>query len=1047
MLSESFRFSCGYLRANMEYSILVYMDRRSFLNIIPLLLVLLLGIGQAFAVWDGFSVQNAQKKKIDGKEYYIIDTEEKLAWFAQQVNSGKVGYNAKLTANLDMGHKLWTPIGAGNNKNNYKGVFDGDNHVIFNLYINAEELIAKYKDSTMAQNIGFIGCFSGTVRNLILEDIEVLGYGQGGLGNSNNLIEKPISIGTVVGWQSGNSSVIEGCYAVGQITTSGDGQAVGGLVGNVGGGTVRNCFSGVNIDANGLAYVGGIAGYTKNFGNNGVVKVSSCVYAGESLVSNGDGAVGAIVGHQYKGNVSFSDLYYDEDLFDEGIGQTTKGGNTKGHTDGVEDVNAEEVVCSLNGGTLVDGVCDKTSPWSVGLNSLVLNGHGADGYKIVFDANGGTFAAGATTVKYRTSGQKITADEIGTPAFSGKSFAGWSLSASATKADVDLGVAAGPTTVYAVWDPTFEITFNVAPGAFPSEGVSEKTKRVAKDSAITVEGIEPLPTSYCVGEVVDGECDQLAYFAGWALNPNASVDSAVDLNTLSVVATEDMSLYAVWVAEVVYTVTFHAEGHGKTKVSFVKVKAGETTTAPEDPTADIGYAFEGWYTDAGVKFDFDTTSIVESIVLHAHWSLTEFSIDYVLDGGENDPLNPSTYTIEDKDIVLLAPTKDGADFDSWYYDSEKTNRATQISTGTTGNKTLYAGWTVKTYEIKYNAGANGSGLVPAEKKTHDVDYTLRGVSYTRKGYGQDGWSLSDGGEKVYELGATYTENAGLVLYPHWVEGLIKVERFGGVTVYEYENHNEVVIDGSSMEEIDIPESFTATSVVYERTFEIGAYSTLVLPFSIDVEKVDGATFYALAGVVKGDDGKWKNVAVYEVETGMLEANTPYIVVAKSKSLTFEGSVQFESTRNAEPVVVKNDDGSRWVFKPTYQKLVFGDLDEYGRAYGFAAEARDGAHIGKFVKAGAKAWMRPMRAYLVYEPATDNSTEANSAGKSASLTLSDEMEVYVQEKQAGTAERTVLNARRGVVRMDRWYDLQGRKLNGKPETRGTYYHNGKRVIVK
>ena len=133
------------------------MKNLKILNLVPLLLFLLLGVGQAFAVWDGSSIEAAQVSNIGGTDYYIIDTEEKLAWFAQQVNSGKVNYNAKLTANLDMGHKLWTPIAAGNNKNNYKGIFDGDNHVIFNLYINAEELIAKYNDKDMAQNIGFIG--------------------------------------------------------------------------------------------------------------------------------------------------------------------------------------------------------------------------------------------------------------------------------------------------------------------------------------------------------------------------------------------------------------------------------------------------------------------------------------------------------------------------------------------------------------------------------------------------------------------------------------------------------------------------------------------------------------------------------------------------------------------------------------------------------------------------------------------------------------------------------------------------------------------------
>lgn len=31
--------------------------------------------------------------------------------------------------------------------------------------------------------------------------------------------------------------------------------------------------------------------------------------------------------------------------------------------------------------------------------------------------------------------------------------------------------------------------------------------------------------------------------------------------------------------------------------------------------------------------------------------------------------------------------------------------------------------------------------------------------------------------------------------------------------------------------------------------------------------------------------------------------------------------------------------------------------------------------------------------------------------------------------------------------DRWFDLQGRLLKGKPTVKGTYYHNGKAVVVK
>ena len=32
-------------------------------------------------------------------------------------------------------------------------------------------------------------------------------------------------------------------------------------------------------------------------------------------------------------------------------------------------------------------------------------------------------------------------------------------------------------------------------------------------------------------------------------------------------------------------------------------------------------------------------------------------------------------------------------------------------------------------------------------------------------------------------------------------------------------------------------------------------------------------------------------------------------------------------------------------------------------------------------------------------------------------------------------------------MNGWFDMKGRKLNGKPTVKGIYYNNGKRVIVK
>ena len=72
------------------------------------------------------------------------------------------------------------------------------------------------------------------------------------------------------------------------------------------------------------------------------------------------------------------------------------------------------------------------------------------------------------------------------------------------------------------------------------------------------------------------------------------------------------------------------------------------------------------------------------------------------------------------------------------------------------------------YTITYNKGANGTGdNIANGDKTHGVDFTLSSSTYSRAGYTQDGWSTSDGGAKVYNLGGTYTGNADLNLYPHW----------------------------------------------------------------------------------------------------------------------------------------------------------------------------------------------------------------------------------------------------------------------------------------
>ena len=733
----------------------------------------LFGMGQAFAAWDGTS--KTQPVKEGG--YYIINTEAELAWYAAKGSDNAWNYtrgNAKLNANLDLGGHLWTPIAPGQGNARYDKIFDGNGHVIKNMYINGTELAQK--DKNYAQNLGFVGTLGGgTIKNLILENVDIQASTNAGdiLGRDDS----QISVGAFVGWMADRvtKNVVDNCVvASGTIRTTGNGQGVGGIVGNAKIGTITNCMSLVEIHTSGSqAYIGGIIGITKTD-----VTVASCVYAGPGLVNTGsNGAVGGITGNVYSGTMTATDDYYEGENYYEGneVGGVGKncGSKCTVHTESVEQVsesNQEEVVCVLNGIDSTTGAC-KTEPWSLGETGLSLNGYGVDGYKIVFDANGGAFANGkADKDKFLQAGMAITADEVGVPSRENHNFVGWALTRDTTAPAADLGTVSQTDTIFAVWAPVYTVTFDVAPGVFPESGESAKTKQVASGDVITVEGLGTLPTSRCKTYVsgTEGECATYSYFTGWALTEGAHESDSVSLDTVP--ASDELVLYAVWTDVETYTVTYNANQHGRTTVDYVRVGAGDTVTAPTDPIADSGYEFAGWYTDAdGVNPYQFAAQIHESIILYAKWALDTFTVTYEMNGVSNAGENPVFYTIETPTFALAAPAdSEGYVFEGWFYDANFTNPASQVIQGTTGDKTFYAKWTKKSYRIMYLADNNSQGAVSDMFKEHGTPITLESAGhFNRKGYPQIGWATDTNGVMVYEFGASYEENAALTLYPAW----------------------------------------------------------------------------------------------------------------------------------------------------------------------------------------------------------------------------------------------------------------------------------------
>ena len=91
-----------------------------------------------------------------------------------------------------------------------------------------------------------------------------------------------------------------------------------------------------------------------------------------------------------------------------------------------------------------------------------------------------------------------------------------------------------------------------------------------------------------------------------------------------------------------------------------------------------------------------------------------------------------------------------------------------------------------------------------------------------------------------------------------------------------------------------------------------------------------------------------------------------------------------------------------------------------------------------------AWIRPMRAYLTYtgtgNPWADTNAPAHRAASDGDMPSRISV-ILVSADGETTSLTPALSRGEGA-----WYTLDGRKLQGKPTTKGLYIVNGKKVLL-
>ena len=258
---------------------------------------------------------------------YRFTTAEQLAGMAKLINDDTANFKDKtiyLENDLDLGGHEWISIGDGANTDvgSFQGVFDGQSHVIYNLYSH-EGLKSENKDNNnnLYRNGLFGAIYNATVQNLGIENADIVipmndtsTYGKGilvdwmtdstinncyttGSITGGSYIEK--YIGGIAGFLNGNNSISQ-CYSTAAITGNYDGEyyeeqegglepmdcwdSLGGIVGAsyTGQVTISDCWFGGEIVVNSIqAPVGGIIGFGKG------VSMVNCLVATKEIGNDG----------------------------------------------------------------------------------------------------------------------------------------------------------------------------------------------------------------------------------------------------------------------------------------------------------------------------------------------------------------------------------------------------------------------------------------------------------------------------------------------------------------------------------------------------------------------------------------------------------------------------------------------------------------------------------------------------------------------------------------------------------------------------------------
>lgn len=410
-----------------------------------------------------------------------------------------------------------------------------------------------------------------------------------------------------------------------------------------------------------------------------------------------------------------------------------------------------DIVSNINGTEIKDITLyalfkgsNKTITYIDSSDEKAIGSEGADTSFVISSNNPGTYTEGIGT-------SNLTDGKFGDAKKPHHDFAGWYEQKSCATSITGLSRAdIGDKTIYAKFNPS------VYPIEYQLNGGQLETGKTNPDSYTWDTAISSFNSPTRTGYTFDGWNAKVGTL-------EVAVEKIDTSNLDSILDNTDnkIHLYANYTPK---TATLTIDDDDPTTAHTV---SGTTLTYDANmptistlPTKD-NYTFAGYYVGdvqyvkangqwndvSGKISNGKWASEDVSLSIKAKWTPIDYTVSYELAGGELSSPNPAGYTygvgIASSD--LKSPAKTGYTFAGWYDATEGGNKITSISTTDSGNKTLYAQWTINQYKVTfvdengttvlkeaslYDYGTKAADIVkpddPTKAKTAEYTYTFTG---------------------------------------------------------------------------------------------------------------------------------------------------------------------------------------------------------------------------------------------------------------------------------------------------------------------------------